>query len=61
LHFSLPPKNAVLLCKKSCPAVAGQLSFLCAQAHKEFLQQAARAWHSEQKVEKHSLLLDYLL
>jgi hypothetical protein len=31
--------------------------FLCTQARKEFLQQAARAWHSEQEVEKHSLLL----
>jgi hypothetical protein len=28
------------------------LLFLCAQARKEFLQQAARAWHSEQKAGK---------
>jgi hypothetical protein len=35
------------------------LYFLCTQARKEFLQQAARAWHSEQEAEKHSLLLDF--
>jgi hypothetical protein len=61
LPVSPPPKNAVLLCQKSCPAVAAQLSFFCAQARKEFLQQAAHAWHSEQKAEKHRLLLDHLL
>jgi hypothetical protein len=34
------------------------VALLCTQARKEFLQQAARAWHSEQESKKHSLLLD---
>jgi hypothetical protein len=34
------------------------VALLCTQARKEFLQQAAHAWHSEQESEKHSLLLD---
>jgi hypothetical protein len=33
--------------------------FYVQQARKEFLQQAARAWHSEQEAEKHGLLLDF--
>jgi hypothetical protein len=34
-----------------------QRFILCTQARKEFLQQAARVWHSEQEAEKHCLLL----